>query len=463
MAIRIEERSVGILTVSAKYLHKIKGSDNFYFIRRLPAAVSRAYKARGEKPKAKVVITTGTANRQRALGEAYRINNALEAGWDAIVKGRPTASDVSDGHTLLKQYLNQPYDLSDYLDDKLSYQAKQSIHQTQNSLMPKEIQREAVDAILREQLSDAEWQAVMLARGKAVWTLSIIKEEYLKLKGWVNDRKQRNSVDGAFNTMIEAFGDITPNSISRLETHQLVKALVDNGLKTASVKRKLSVVRAAINYVSKLQEIQLNNPFANVDIPNLLEDAHERQDFTHGQLETLREKLRTANKYNEIDGIIGLLMDTGMRISEAVGLQSEDIVLDAEVPHIKLYRNTMRRLKTKNSKRLIPLVGASLLAAHRLKEGCKTTYLLDRYVDTAKGVLKNDSASAAVNKRLRAWLGVDAPTCHSFRHTLNTRLRNAGCPKDIREELGGWAKSISDSYGSPHDLTIKQDYLKASC
>ena len=31
----------GMLTLSAKYIHKVKGSDNYYFIRRLPADVLR--------------------------------------------------------------------------------------------------------------------------------------------------------------------------------------------------------------------------------------------------------------------------------------------------------------------------------------------------------------------------------------------------------------------------------------
>jgi len=53
----------------------------------------------------------------------------------------------------------------------------------------------------------------------------------------------------------------------------------------------------------------------------------------------------------------------------------------------------------------------------------------------------------------------EAPTSHSFRHTFISRLRNVECPKDIRDELGGWASSVSDKYGSPADIRIKQAYL----
>jgi integrase len=84
------------------------------------------------------------------------------------------------------------------------------------------------------------------------------------------------------------------------------------------------------------------------------------------------------------------------------------------------------------------------------------------YIDEAAQTTKNTSASAAVNKRIRAVLGQGAPTCHSFRHSFNSRLRNVECPKDIRDELGGWASSVSDRYGSPADIKIKQRYLLQS-
>jgi len=73
--------------------------------------------------------------------------------------------------------------------------------------------------------------------------------------------------------------------------------------------------------------------------------------------------------------------------------------------------------------------------------------------------LKEDRKETTAVRRLGS---DDAPTAHSFRHTINTRLRDIGCPKDIRDELGGWAKSISDNYGSPTDISKKNEYLLAS-
>ena len=469
MAINIVT-SDGMLKVTARYLHEISGSKNFYYIRRMPGDVRQVLKATGQKVPTFVRRTTGTTNRQKALREAHRINREVEAEWAGIVSGNPvTSSVVTAGQEIFQTYHNQPYDLSDYMADRLSPKAHHQINTLETLGLPKDVKQEEIDALLQSQLSPAEWQAVQLARGKQLWTLSIIKEDYIKHKGWENNRKQRNSVEGGFQTMVTAFGDVTPDSISRLDVHQLIQSLIEGGMKTATVKRKIAVVRSAINYVSKMREVELKNPFTNPEIPNLLEDAVNRSDFRSDQLATVREKIThnlESKTANEVDGLIALMVDTGMRVGEVVGLRVEDIVLDAEVPHIQLHRNSLRRLKTKSSKRLIPLVGTSLEWAKANTESPGEGYVFGRYTDEAKGLLKNDHASAAANKRLKAWLGGDdgeaTPTCHSFRHTLSTRLRNARCPKDIRDELGGWAKSISDNYGSPTDLKIKQEYLEAS-
>jgi len=45
---------------------------------------------------------------------------------------------------------------------------------------------------------------------------------------------------------------------------------------------------------------------------------------------------------------------------------------------------------------------------------------------------------------------------------LLCKIRSNECPKDIRDELGGWAKDISDRYGSPSDLKLKVKYLTAA-
>ena len=78
--------------------------------------------------------------------------------------------------------------------------------------------------------------------------------------------------------------------------------------------------------------------------------------------------------------LLAIISDTGMRLSEAAGLAKSDIVLDADIPHINVRPHRWRRLKTKDSARHIPLVGASLWAAKRIQQH-DSSYAFPRYCD----------------------------------------------------------------------------------
>ena len=87
--------------------------------------------------------------------------------------------------------------------------------------------------------------------------------------------------------------------------------------------------------------------------------------------------------------------------------------------------------------------------------------MFPRYIDQTKGKVKNDVASNALNNRLSTLID-ERKTMHSFRHTMQTRLRDVECPEDVRKELMGWQKDVSKNYGSPSDLKIKHRYLVES-
>ena len=147
-----------------------------------------------------------------------------------------------------------------------------------------------------------------------------------------------------------------------------------------------------------------------------------------------------------------------MRLGEAVGLTKSDIVIHAEIPHINLTPHPWRRLKTKGSKRTIPLVGASLWAAKQsLHNFPKGNFLFPRY--TNQDGCNANSASAAINQ----WLKPRVPNncvIHSFRHSMRDRLRAVECPSDIIDAIGGWTTGgIGHAYGSGHSLEVKAKWM----
>ena len=276
-------------------------------------------------------------------------------------------------------------------------------------------------------------------------------EAYSILKGLDEDSKAYKDVVRNMGYLTSNLGDHPPHEYSKVEINSFIRDRCKS-VKTTSVRREFNSICAVFNLVFEEHEIDHFHRFRKLRIPKEGLDSEERDDFTSDQLNLVRDIV--GGSPNKVDQIIGLLIDTGMRSSEAVGLASRDIKLGT-IPHVILHKNPMRPLKTRSSQRIIPLVGSSLAAAKCLD--LSEEWIFAKYLKTERG---KDSANAAVNKRLHKILGPGSPTSHSFRHTLTTRLRSFECPEDIREELGGWASSVSAKYGTPTDIINKAGYIE---
>ncbi len=166
------------------------------------------------------------------------------------------------------------------------------------------------------------------------------------------------------------------------------------------------------------------NPFSGTFIP----DDNKKKTRLPIPIENIRTiQAECKNLDDDNRWLIALISDTGMRLSEATGLLSGDIVLDAIIPHISLVNHPWRRLKTKGSNRVIPLIGSSLWAAKRVLEA-NSTYAFPRYTNETK--CNANSASNGLNKWLKPRIPNDC-VIHSFRHSLRDRLRAVQCPSDI--------------------------------
>ena len=220
------------------------------------------------------------------------------------------------------------------------------------------------------------------------------------------------------------------------------------------------MLRAMFNLVSLELELEEDrqHPFHSWYIPGEGEDKNDKVDFTFDQLTQLREF--EVGRVKEIKWMMHLMLDTGLRMKECCGLMRQDVYLDDQYPHLRVAKNPFRRLKTKNSKRFVPLVGMALEAVMEAVESGDSDWLFARYIDLEEQQTKNTSAANTMNKALKRYLGPSAPTSHSFRHTMQTRLREVGCPEHLRNELGGWSKTVSESYGSTADLKNKSEYLQ---
>ena len=261
--------------------------------------------------------------------------------------------------------------------------------------------------------------------------LSEALQTYFKLKGSgkgeIFFRASRRAVRDVISLLKDrSLDEYTTTDASRFRDHML-----NRGLVSSTVRRVFSIIRAIINLSIQEYGLECKNAFAKTYIPDL-EDSIQRQPIPFQTIKIIQQECMKINDPNR--WLVALLSDTGMRLSEALGLKIEDIKLNEEIPYINLIPNSVRRLKTKSSERQIPLVGASLWAANQISVNVKDEFAFPHY--TNKEYCHTNSASAALNK----WLKPKVPkkcVIHSFRHSMRDRLRAINAPSEMIDQIGG--------------------------
>lgn len=146
--------------------------------------------------------------------------------------------------------------------------------------------------------------------------------------------------------------------------------------------------------------------------------------------------------------VLFVMMETGLRPSEAVNLREGTIFLDGAIPHVKVLGDG-RRLKTQDSAREIPLVGVALAAMRRRPHG------FPKYRDRATVL------SATVNKYLseNGLRPTSDHTVYSLRHSFKDRLVAIETPDSLIDSMMGH-KTYKPKYGRGPSLELKRKFLE---
>ena len=346
--------------------------------------------------KDRVIISLRTKSKDKALRSAATLSDRLERHWESLRLELFHSREL--GLSLINHVQAEQVDASVSLGDALKTYLRLKGH----------------------------------GRGKTFFQGAQRSIEYLK--------------DACANKLIN---DMHPSDASLFRDH-----LFERGMSSASVKRVFASVKSIINLAIREHGLGCSNVFAGAFIPNDADSA-KRLPIPNEVIRSIQEECLTINDENR--WLVALISDTGMRLSEAAGLHLSDFYLDEDIPYIDLKPQPWRSLKTKGSKRQIPLIGSSLWAAKKIAEA-NGTFAFPRYIKEDE--VKANSASAAINK----WLKPRVPegcVIHSFRHSLRDRLRSVECPSDVVDAIGGWATSgIGQKYGSGYSLAIKNKWMK---
>ncbi|WP_146140363.1 site-specific integrase [Alsobacter soli] len=247
---------------------------------------------------------------------------------------------------------------------------------------------------------------------------------------WVELKNVNKYIEREARLGWEALRIIAPGKKLRDLTREDGTALAQHfykaGNKSATVQKKLSHLRVMVNIAVKDGKLD-RNPFSDV-VPQR-DDATEREPFVEEQMALARQLLPSLRPEDAL--VWRILATTGMRLSEAMGLDHEHDELG--------HRYWMIGEKTITSKRRVPIPKALEL------------YLPKKITGPLFAAHLNPSM---MSKRLMSFIrnrlkiADEAIVVHSLRHRAKDRLRAVGCPEEIQEWILGHDKiTAGDGYG----------------
>jgi integrase len=268
--------------------------------------------------------------------------------------------------------------------------------------------------------------------------VSQLVDEFSRINATVLTRKSPRQLqkwkihrENALATFVECIGadplvdELTTQHTHRFRAHWQSRVLKGE-VQVTSANRKMRAVAGLYKTVHRFHQLDSKNPFSSLSIPGGKDGKRLAYDPAYVQAHFLAEGVfDLLNK--EARRIIYLIVETGLRLSEACALTRNTIHLDGPIPYVEVAEEN-RELKTPGSARQVPLVGVALLAMQKQPDG------FPRYRD------KPDALSALVNKVLterKLRPGGKKQSLYSLRHTLVDRLTAVEAPEKIHEDLLG--------------------------
>ena len=223
--------------------------------------------------------------------------------------------------------------------------------------------------------------------------------------------------------------------------------VIEEDMSAETPNKDLAVLSKMFSTVSDRLDLDLAPRFRGLRFDNVSESPPP---FSPA---FIRERLiapgALAGLNDDARGVVLVMVETGARPTEIVNLRREDIRLDDTIPHISIEPYKGYSLKTRYSRREIPLVGVALEGAGLLAES------RGRYRD------KSGSLSATVNKYFSTndLRESERHTLYSLRHSFKDRLTDASTPDIVDAALMGH-KFARPAYGKGPTLALKLETIR---
>lgn len=249
---------------------------------------------------------------------------------------------------------------------------------------------------------------------------------------------------------IKFLGDTQIENVDYLLLRKYLALLKEKKLKARSMARHLSALRSFFKFLTREGFLKFN-PILSVASPKL--DKHLPQFLTEEEITRLIESSVAKDEMGLRDrAILETFYSTGMRISELVGLNLEDLDFIGGVV----------KLKGKGKKERIAPIGDQAIFSLRAylgkrKKQSNTVFLNKRGTRITDRGVRN-----IVGKYLRLSGAKQGVSAHTLRHSFATHLLNRGADlRTVQELLGHANLATTQIYTHLTTEKLKSVYDKA--
>ena len=280
-------------------------------------------------------------------------------------------------------------------------------------------------------------------RGLSRNTLEAYRGDLLQLGRFLAER-QRSAIEA------------TPADISDFLTRLAAGDDEHRPASPATIHRKSACLRSFYRHLRR-EGLRDSDPTASLSAPR--RSRKLPQVLTRGEVDRLLSQPRGGDPQALRDrALLELMYASGLRASEAIGLDVTDIDLDER----------MLRARGKGSKeRIVPVGQAALKAVRAYLERGRASLVKDRtethlFVNFRGGQLTRQGLYKIVRRHALTAGLADRMSPHTLRHTFATHLLAGGCDlRSVQEMLGHADVSTTQLYTHLSSERLKDVYFKA--
>jgi integrase/recombinase XerD len=236
--------------------------------------------------------------------------------------------------------------------------------------------------------------------------------------------------------------------IERVDLEAFIEHEQDRGMRLSTVRTRLACIIAFLHFLME-QEVLSGaclKRSIKLKLPDLLPRAMNPADVR--KLFSVIDDIRDR-------ALFLLLLRTGMRIGEALGLKVNDLDLqDRKIHLFQGEKNSMGRVVYLSDDALF----AIKLWLRRRKKNKEFVF----YGQGSRGICYSTGRSRFVNYLKKAGLEHKGYTVHCLRHTFASELLNAGMRLECLQQLLGHQEiEVTRRYARLTDKTREQEYFRA--